>query len=210
MTETVIMTNVDCSYFEGFYESLLYNSDTEYYFNQEREEGKPECELKDFAGFSEAVAKHAVYEIVSELRFNDTPLKSIDYVGIDSPQYYNFTTDKLKMKVKYDSKSLKSYMRKHESEFADYLYDHFTSYDGFISFVANNPHEFYLQMQEGESERQRGLEIMIDFIIQNELGESGCEDVRFNTADYAREALYEYMEPVSESESETDSTGVKI
>lgn len=204
-------TNVDRSYFEGFYESSLYNSDSEYYLNELKDESEPELEVKDFKGFCNAVGKYVVDTLNSELDSDsaESPLGELIFKGIDSPQFYNFTTDKLILETDINVRKMKSYLKKNLKSFADYLDDHFTSYDGFISFVEPTVEGFFAQMKEGESEHNRGLGIIADFIIQNELGESGLEKIRENSCYSAHELLCRYAEPVTESESSDSDSKIE-
>ena len=177
--------------FQGFYESELYNSDTEYNINTNCEEGEQGYELQDWEGFTQAVAKAHADLLFDNLEQKEQVIKSIEYKGLYSPRYYNFETDKLELVIDCDVEALKTYCFKDNcGEFDLYLYDNFTSYDGFISFVPNNVKEF---MSKYEDDTERLLNVMIEFYILQNLD---LETYRYATVEYAQDCLYDHMKPV--------------
>ena len=118
--------------FEGFYESNLFNSDTEYYISENLESPH---EIKDFHAFCEQVSKKAT----NLLDPCDEVLSDFEFVELDSPRYYNFRTDRLVISCQVDIEALHKFAFESTRDAFDlYLHEHFTSYDGFISFVPTN------------------------------------------------------------------------
>lgn len=127
--------------FEGFYESNLWNSDTEFHVS-EMLGGDYEV---DFDKFTESVAKGAVGLLYDTVDFFDSVITDIRYVGLDSPHYYNFETDRLVMDIDYNDKKLRCYIQDNVEDFSYYLKEKYTSYSGYISFVSN---EAYIYLSE--------------------------------------------------------------
>ena len=174
--------------FQGFYESELYNSDTEFYFNDGED---IEREIKDWKGFTTAVAQDCAEGLWQYLEQKTEIIKSIEYKGLYSPKYYNFETDKLELVIDCDIEALKTYCFKDNCGLFDlYLYENFTSYDGFISFVPNNVKEF---MSKYEDDTERLLNVMIEYYLLNNIDLNAYSE---HCAECAQDRLYEYMKPV--------------
>lgn len=60
-----------------------------------------------------------------------------DEIVLDSPQYYNFTTDRIFVKVEKE-KLLELYKKLDKVKFAEKIKEKFTSYDGFSSYYDNS------------------------------------------------------------------------
>lgn len=176
--------------FQGFYESNLYNSDTEFYFNDGED---TEREIKDWQGFTTAVAQDCTACLWQYLNQEQKIIKSIEYKGLYSPEYYNFETDKLNLIVDCDIEALKKYcFEDNKAKFDSYLHDNFTSYDGFISFVPNNIKEF---ISKYEDDTERLQNVMIEFYLLQNLDVSEYNEYCIESA---QDRLYEYMEPVEQ------------
>lgn len=176
--------------FQGFYESELYNSDTEFYFNDGED---IEREIKDWKGFTTAVAQDCAEGLWQYLEQKTEIIKSIEYKGLYSPKYYNFETDKLELVIDCDIEALKTYCFKDNcGDFDLYLYENFTSYDGFISFVPNNLKEFYTKY---EDDTERLLNVMIEYYLLNNIDLNAYSE---HCAGCAQDRLYEYMKPIKQ------------
>ena len=198
MLKTVLYKNHSCDIFPGFYESNLYNSDSEYYMNQylnEDQENKIEYELKDFEGFTSEVAKKAADLLHEAIVFDDAIIQSIDFESLSSPRFYNFETDKLILKIKLDQRKLELFcFRQEKTDFNQYLQENFTSYDGFHSFIANNINDFKNQYIE-ENKTDRTLDIMIEFYILKQFEKWENKDsYLMDLSEAANEILFNYME----------------
>lgn len=182
--------------FEGFYESNLFNSDTEYNLSEGLESPH---EIKDFAGFCKSVSE----KVVSLLDPMDdsSPVQNLKLDYISSPQYYNYSSDKLVIQLDLDLVKLKVYCLKLNSEsFGKYLKDNFTSRDGFISFVPNNIKDFVLELEytpepstEYTLESKKLIDVMIEFYL---ISETDMDSYHQELYEYAWEKAYEYAEPV--------------
>ena len=174
--------------FQGFHESELYNSNTEYDFNANDEQV---FELQDWKGFTQAVAKAHAGLLFDNLEQKEQIITAIEYKGLYSPKYYNFETDKLELVIDCDIEALKTDCFKDNcGDFDLYLYENFTSYDGFISFIPNNLKEFYVKYKD---DTERLQNVMIEFYLLRNLD---LETYRYATVEYAQDCLYDYMKPV--------------
>lgn len=187
--KTLKYTNWSTEIFEGFYESRLYNSDCPM--------------LTNFSEFERRVGEYATDIMYESLPIPDfTLIKKMDFAGIYSPKYYNFETDRLIIEITYDDDALASYCFEHKrNEFDIYLRDNFSSYDGFHSFIANNVSDFKDQMEDEETSgwSNRCSQVMLEFYLLQTLD---FEDVRDKVAEFAYEAMYEFLPEPELSEDE--------
>lgn len=190
-------TQNDSRIFAGFYESILFYSDMEYYANENLKENEnDEYELKDFDGYRLDVTKQIVDNLLSSC-IDDLILKSIEFKELVSPTYYNFETDRLRLELNLDRDLLEEYIfNTHANEFNDYINKKYSSCDGFASFIANNIHDFKNQYLI-EQKVGRCLDIMIDFYLVNQLNDYyGLESYDYKCHEIAIDTIYNYMELV--------------
>lgn len=155
--------NWSTAIFMGFYESELFNSDTEYYLNDYlQDEEHPQTYEIDFEPYTQAISEYAT-ELLKDFCINDDNIiKSMKYKTLYSPQYYNFDTDRLNIDIDVNLTKLKSYIKKNKSDFDLYLHENFTSYDGFMSFIENNYRDFIIQYQD---DKNRCINVMLEYYI---------------------------------------------
>lgn len=72
-------------------------------------------------------------------------IKSIKFTGSNSPREYNFSTDTLDFTLEIDRKEMMKKLNslKGNKKFYDFLRDHYTSYDGFMSWTPNTYQGIY-------------------------------------------------------------------
>lgn len=185
--------------FEGFYESGLFNSDSEYYLSENLESPH---EIKDFDKFMNTVGKRIANEVYYDYFCEeDTAVTDLDFVGIDSPRFYNYSTDRIILDVEVDLKKLEDFCFKDNADdFNKYLEDNFTSYDGFHSFVKNNRLAFYLDYKNDESEKERCLNVMLEYYFIKRIKSCGEESFKVQMYEIANEELYCQAEPVDKED----------
>lgn len=184
--KTIQYTNWSTEIFEGFYDSRLYTSDCPM--------------LTNFSEFESRVGKYATDVMREELPSGF--ISEMKFAGIYSPKYYNFETDRLMIEITYDDDALASYcFEDNRNEFDIYLRETFTSYDGFHSFIANNVSDFKNQMEDEETSgwSNRCSQVMLEFYLLQTLD---FEDVRDKVAEFAYEAMYEFLPEPELSEDE--------
>jgi hypothetical protein len=169
----------------GFYESYLYDSDTEYYINETlKEDDQPEMEI-DWIPYTKEVSQAAT-ELLEEYCVNDSGIiKSMKYKNTYSPKYYNYDTDRLNIIADINIHKLKAYIKQNKTDFNQYLKDNFTSYDGFWSFIENNYPAF---MEQYKSDKDRCLNVMLEYYILRQL--YGAEWLEIKQLDFLYETPY--------------------
>lgn len=198
-----IYENQDITIFEGFYESHLFNSDTEFYLNELLQDSEhPEAyEITgNYKDYEKEVCKLHADGLMEALKENNiTFVKSIEYHGMWSPQFYNFSTDKLQLKIDFNLKELKKYcFDKNRGDFNFYLHKKYTSYDGFISFISNNFYDFYRTYRLNEQKKDIYINIMLDYlfiraIFKNETAENIYNKNLYDTDTDYKQRIYEQL-----------------
>ena len=202
--------------FYGFYESIFCNSDQfidfeyedksllidkypflndndfEVYYNFENFENYKNDISKEFSNlYLELIKDLLPYDITENSNF----LLELKSSYIDSPQYYNYRTDKngLFIKTNYTTLNLiKNYVLSFEN-IEEYIYKKNSSYDGFISFLSNDFNEWINKPIENYECNE--LSFLFDnVIIQND------NDLIFelNYECYENVEVYNYVNPYVE------------
>ena len=176
--------------FDGFYESALYNNDMLYSIC-ETEAKNYDFIAGGYEKFCNAVAQHCVDCLNDNLQ-GAKLIKHIDFVRVDSPRYYNFSTDKLVLSVDCDWQGLIEYIKENREDFSKYLYDNFTSCSGFISFVPNNYTDF---MADLDDDFERLSQVVIEYYILSNIDLDVYKD---DCYDKVYEILWEYIDEMDE------------
>lgn len=204
--------NIELPFFPGFYESDLENSDTPYWaIKEELQYYQEECDTPckeltesdldfDYKGYEEAVRDGWVDGFRGNM---PEMVLSLENVGMTSPKYYNFSTDKLWADVELKD-GWEDDVRKFMTENADWLRerikDDWTSYDGFMSFMSNNfdnlAHDededywgdksWYWHLFSGKSDRfECYISVIIGYMMYME-----NKDIRNDLVMFALEDIY--------------------
>lgn len=186
--------------FAGFYESILYNSNTlaDISACDNLKEGfSYNFSSDNYKLYEKNVSTKAVQFLWDNLSQPDDIIKSMKFISITSPQYYNFETDKLNIKIDFNLTKLKKYcFNTEKEEFNQYLKDTYTSYDGFISFISNNIKDFKKSYKD---DTDRSINVMIEFYL---LKNTNLEYYEDDLMEYANEAVYEYADIYAEDDYE--------
>lgn len=186
-----IYTNHSTEIFEGFYESHLFNADTELNISEGLESPH---EIKDFKGFCREVAEKSV-SLLEPYESDNSPITNFSLYSIVSPKYYNYGTDRIQIKMDLDLVKLKFYCLKlNDKKFDEYLKENFTSRSGFISFVPNSLESFKSKLDSGsESDQTILTDTMIEFYL---LSETDLDSYHQELYEFAWDKAYEYAEEV--------------
>lgn len=204
--------------FPGFYESIFCNSDEfiddEYELKGLLEEividKKLEVvyEYENFERYKKDVSKtYLEYYVEKIIDCLPSKISDSDYfkfeiiddennIEVISPKYYNYRTDSCYCLIETNIETLqklKNFGLKNEEDVQEYLRNHFTSYEGFHSFISNDI-EYWKQLDIKEYiEETRYLIALLDMIIA--LNDSnGFEEIRLST--YYDIDKYYYAEPI--------------
>lgn len=159
--------------FEGFYYSQLDLAE-----NIEVGEGEEFCMNEEqfneinWKATNNNVSKFYLNFIKDELKdfFNEIGIINLDFVKVDSPKYYNYSTDKLVCNIQVNKNKFITELQKHSFEaWEQFLEDNFTSYDGFISFYPNTTMEWDELINEEIENDNIIIETLLKFYLeQNE------------------------------------------
>jgi hypothetical protein len=182
--------NISGNVFWGFYESPFNSSDDPKFtiFGGDKIPDGFEPVITDFDGYCREMGQYWADEFWAELPVGDPVIKNVEFVGIVSPRFYNFTTDKIVMDVKIYTRQLRKYcLVTNREEFGDYLRENFTTRSGFISFVPNNVPDFEDEMAV---EKIRCYRIMLEFYMERVVD---LEAVNDHTAENKYEIMDKYI-----------------
>lgn len=199
--------------FPGFYQSIFCNSDE---FIDDEEEAQFEIEelieSKDFeVTYEYDDFNKYMYDVCREYMSNyvDKLIEILptditdhedfvfdiipDTLIVDSPEYYNYRTDRCFCEVETNRKTLKlikEYTLRLDGV-NEYIIKNFTSYDGFVSFVSNDME--YWKSLDIEDYKENMLISLLDMLIA--LSDcTGFEDIKIGT--YENIPKYCYASPV--------------
>lgn len=126
--------------FPGFYESSI--SPFEHLYSDE-----DELETVNIEASYKNIASHWLDNYIDVC---EEPLKNagiaLEFVKVDSPRFYNYSTDKCVVRASFDVDKLKTYILgrledpDHYKEFQTILKDRHESRSGFVSFYSYNIH----------------------------------------------------------------------
>lgn len=170
----VIQLEINFPLFEGFYNSYLDLSENievgegdDYYLMNEEQ-----FDEIDWNKTNENVSKFYLNYFKDELSdfFKSIGVLSLEFIKVDSPKYYNYSTDKLVCNIEIDKNVFVHELRKYNFDnWEQFLKDNFTSYDGFISFYPNDPNEWTELIAEKFDIDNIIIETLLQFYLeQNE------------------------------------------
>lgn len=171
-----MILNTNLPAFYGYYGSCFDDVDTSNeleYINEIRtENGLPELENDDLIewDYKEYYSQlnmqlcDCVEDFLSELKL----IKSIEFIKLHSPKYYNFTNDVIECKIDVNPKNIRKYINDNLEEFEKHLIDNHKSRDGFSSFYEYDL-DFWLDRMENFKQLDHiELNSILTFICENE------------------------------------------
>lgn len=119
----------------------------------------------DYREYEKQIATQYIYEVENALK-EYLPHFRAEFKEVDSPQYYNFETDKAVGVCNLEDirEDIKVYISKYPNEFKKWIKDKHSSYDGFISFYSNDVNDWDLGSELDHNE----LGSIFGFILTNE------------------------------------------
>jgi hypothetical protein len=132
-----------CPLFPGFYNTVFEPNEENEIYSHNQEYGT-DLSYDDFEwhydDYRERVASAFVESF--ERNFQSIMPAEIKYQSISSPAYYNFSNDSINIEVDLDFDRFMEIVNEKKEELSDYILEHYTSRDGFISFHSNNVDEW--------------------------------------------------------------------
>jgi hypothetical protein len=141
----------------------------------------------DYKDYNLRVAKSMVDSIDNALTFSFD--MKMTFVEISSPQYYNFSNDKIIVNYEMDNEvftDILDYLKDNRDKFDEYVKDRFTSYDGFMSFYSNDTDVWFDDYLKDSDKLETLFGSVLDFICKNEdiddevLIEGMCDETWIN------------------------------
>lgn len=166
--------------FSGTYETMWEVSETD----DDGNEVMVEYEFRDLMKSIVEAYNDRRDDIVRDLEIKW--IKSIKFTGSNSPREYNFSTDQLEFTANIDKRGMIAYLNSlaGDKEFEKWLYENFTSRDGFWSYTPNTYQGISNAIRDQNDEHDQALGVLIQWAgtIANGEGieDMICEDWRCN------------------------------
>lgn len=192
----VTQLEINFPLFEGFYNSYLDLSENieigegDDYFMDEKQ-----FDEIDWKATNNNVAKFYLEYIKDELKdfFNEIGIINLDFVKVDSPKYYNYSTDKLVCNIEVNKNKFITELQKYSFEaWKQFLKDNFTSYDGFISFYSNDPNEWAELITEKFEYDNVIIETLLQFYLEQSEEFGFIKEILFSNIFENTSELLEY------------------
>ena len=169
----VTQLEINFPLFEGFYNSYLDLSENiEVGEGEEYSMTEEQFDNIDWNSTNENVSKFYLGYFKDELSdfFKSIGVLSLEFIKVDSPKYYNYSTDKLVCNIEIDKGIFVHELRKYDFDnWEQFLKDNFTSCDGFISFYPNTTTEWDELINEEIENDNIIIETLLKFYLeQNE------------------------------------------
>ena len=167
-----IQLEINFPMFEGFYYSQLdlseyivaeVGEDESYLMNEKQ------FDEIDWNKTNENISKFYLDYFKDKLSdfFKSIGVLSLEFIKVDSPKYYNYSTDKLVCDIKINKDVFIHELRKHNFDnLEQFLKDNFTSYDGFISFYPDTAIEWYNLIMEDIENDNVIIETLLKFYLE--------------------------------------------
>jgi len=153
--------------FGGFYESeyteILYDED-EYFGFSEIYKLPPDKDFHDFVEIDLYYNNIGVFLCKATQDALSDFIKSIQHQCIVSPKFYNFENDSINCEMEFDENLVLDYLLENSIAFEKYIFDRYSSRDGFTSFYSNNSAN-WLRIEDWDKHHVGSI---FEFILENE------------------------------------------
>ncbi|WP_297095586.1 hypothetical protein [uncultured Draconibacterium sp.] len=194
--------------FNGFYCTVWdldqngeIESELEYINEQRDKKGLPPVDSDqlqiNYKGYHLAFCEKFCDWLHSELSYEFESIE-IDFQSLQSPRFYNFSTDSINCEVKLlneDLQKIREIIYNNRSEFESWIKDHFSSCDGFISFFSNDFNVWKAETNDffNYPEDKQYFGHVLQFVLSECLGMS-----EFDFYDYKELYISEFIENFDE------------
>ena len=125
--------------------------------------------LHDFEIDDDSVDWNATFKDYAEnwlWRFNNMSNLDLEFIGVDSPKFYNFRTDRIIANVPNEcADKMLQYTKM--KDFQQYANEQLTSYDGYVSFF-DNIDDLVIKAYKSDDDMALLLGLICDYIIDLE------------------------------------------
>jgi hypothetical protein len=162
--------------FYGYYGSIFEDTDTsgevDYINELRKENGLDPLEDENLINwdydtyYSELNKKltGCVEDFIIELGI----VKSITFVALHSPKFFNFSNDVIECKINVNVREARKYINDNLEAFEVYLADNFKSRDGFTSFYSHDLNFWLEKMKSFKNLDHIEINAILDFVCSNE------------------------------------------
>lgn len=153
--------------FSGAYETIWsYAIDEE--LEQEELDANKDLSESNYYSMSDILAKYQ--GAIGSSDFGLDFIVDVNFTGFYSPKYYNYSTDTIDFILDIDEPKMFDALDnlKGNKEFELFLYENFTSCDGFWSNTPNNYDDLVYQIKTGGDEYDQSVGALISFLVGNE------------------------------------------
>ena len=165
-----IQLEINFPLFEGFYNSYLDLSENiEVGEGEEYSMTEEQFDEIDWNKTYENVSKFYLDYFKDGLSdfFKSIGVLSLEFIKLDSPKYYNYSTDKLVCNIEINKNVFIHELRKYNfDDWEQFLKYNFTSYDGFISFYPNTTMEWDYLITEDIEDDNVIIETLLKFYLE--------------------------------------------
>lgn len=149
-------TNLSLDEYKDYYETLFRAGVSQEFFNENL------CMYLNCVKGLEGAAEY----ICNSLACLDSADIIIDTVweSLQSPKYYNFSTDSINCEIEYNADLLAKYLKENEKELIEYLKGKYTSRDGFSSSYTSDLGYWIDPENHGAHE----VGSLLQFVLENE------------------------------------------
>lgn len=174
--------------FAGFYESVLYNSDTlynevhnedslEYYRELFNDDTLVEDDLEiDLPRYKKDVCE-AFVSLFSE--YCTDVVCNMEFLELTSPHDYNGNSDKLYVKVTFNDdwrNKMLSFMDENKAELHEIIRRDWSDVDGFWSFLPNSFNQWYKNIQTNTRPDVRIIANMLGYMVSKEIKDNNLNE----------------------------------
>jgi hypothetical protein len=188
------IVEINLPFFDGFYESIYYNSDSIYndfhdYEDDYKEQYGDDVTDDDFDIEYKEYTQDVCKEFTEQF-FDLAPkfIEKLEFVEMTSPAYYNFETDKIYANATLSDdwrEQVLKFMRDNKDWLSERIKKDWTSYDGFMSFMDNTYDAWLTRFETEEDIDPRYLSTIVGYIMMKE-----NDDIRWTLAECTLENIY--------------------
>lgn len=159
-------------YYGSFFDDVDTSSELEYINGERIEKGLPELEDDDLIEWDYKTyydnLNYQLCECVEDFLRELDLIKSIEFIALHSPKYYNYSNDVIECKIDVNPKNIRKYINNNLEEFEKHLIENHKSRDGFSSFYEYDLNFWLDRMENFKQLDHIEINSILNFICENE------------------------------------------